>query len=159
MEPLRMEESVAKIADLRLIEPSAPQEIRLSRSRLVRLLLISAGSLCIFFAFIGVILPILPTTPFLLLAAACFAHSSERAYAWMLNNRLFGHYIRDWRAKKGISLATKVWAITVLVLTLGASIVFFVPLASVKVSLAIVGLCVSAYIWRLPTKEAVPSES
>ena len=153
-----MGERAAKIADLRVTEPPVPQEIRLSRSRLVRMLLICAGSLCIFFAFIGVVIPFLPTTPFLLLAAACFAHSSERAYAWMLNNRLLGRYIRDWREKRGISLATKIWAISSLAFVLGSSIIWFVPLMPIKIGLGIVGIGASTYIWRLPTRAAESTE-
>ena len=67
---------------------------------------------------------------------------------------LFGQYIRDWREKKGLTVATKLWVIFVLVVTMGISIVFFVPILAVKLLLASIGLGITIYIWRLPTKKA-----
>lgn len=158
VETLRMGDSAVKTADFRVIEGSSTDNLQLSRSRIVRWLLITAGSICVALAFIGILIPILPTTPFLLLASACFARSSERFYNWMIENPYFGRFIRDWREKKGIPLVTKYWAISLLTLTLGSSIVLFIPLVPVKVGLAVVGVAVSTYIWRLPTREVTSTE-
>ena len=76
----------------------------------------------------------------------------------LLTNRYFGKYIRDWREKRGLTLATKLWILFVMATTMGASAVFFIPLVSVKVFLGIVGAGVSIYIWRLPTKPRDPVE-
>ncbi|MDK1022528.1 MAG: YbaN family protein [Candidatus Hydrogenedentes bacterium] len=127
-------------------------EVHESRSRLVKGLLMAAGTVSVGLGVLGIIFPVVPTTPFLLLAAACYAHSSERFYVGLLTNRYFGQYIRDWREKRGLTLATKLWIIFVMAGTMGASAVFFVPLVSVRIFLGIVGACVSIYIWRLPTK-------
>lgn len=129
-------------------------QVNENRSRFVKALLVVCGSICVGLGVMGIVLPILPTTPFLLLAAACYANSSERFYVWLLTNRLFGQYIRDWREKKGLSIGTKLWVIFVLVVTMGISIVFFVPILAVKLLLASIGLGITIYIWRLPTKKA-----
>jgi uncharacterized membrane protein YbaN (DUF454 family) len=73
---------------------------------------------------IGVILPILPTTPFLILAAGCFAKSSHKWHSWLLNNKTFGGLIRDWQEHRSISLKSKILAITML-LMVGCYSVFF----------------------------------
>ena len=70
------------------------------RSRFVKALYFIAGTVCLILGIIGIILPILPTTPFLLLAAGCYARSSERFYNWLLNNRILGSYIRNYREGK-----------------------------------------------------------
>ena len=67
------------------------------KKRLTRNLLIVGGTLCVALATLGLFLPVLPTTPFLLLAAVCYACSSERFYYWLLSNRWFGAYIRNYR--------------------------------------------------------------
>ncbi len=75
---------------------------------------------------IGVVLPLLPTTPFVLVAAGCFAKSSPRMHAWLLANRVFGPMIIDWEKKKCISLKVKLTALTMMIAVGGASILFFV---------------------------------
>ena len=127
-------------------------EVHESRSRLVKGVLVAAGTVSAGLGVLGILLPVVPTTPFLLLAAVCYAHSSERFYVGLLTNCYFGQYIRDWREKRGLTLATKLCIIFVLAATMGVSAVFFVPLMPVKILLGIVGACVSIYVWRLPTK-------
>jgi len=126
--------------------------------KLVKILLIVAGTFFVGLAFLGVILPLLPTTPFLLLAAACYARSSETFYNWLLNNRWFGPYIKNWREGKGISLKTKVFAITLLILTIGYSIVFVVPVLIGKICLVLIVVGVSAHIISLPTLKTYKKE-
>lgn len=126
-------------------------QVHESRSRVVKGLLVVAGTVCVGLGILGILLPVVPTTPFLLLAATCYANSSERFYVWLLTNRFFGQYIRDWRENKGLTIATKVWVIFVLAATMGVS-VYFAPLVPVRVGLGVIGLGVSIYIWRLPTK-------
>lgn len=120
-------------------------------SRLQRLLFFVLGSIFVALATLGVLLPLLPTTPFLLLAAACYARSSSRFYSWLLANRIFGPTIRQWQESRSIALKTKVIAIVMLVVTLGSSVVFFVPLWPVKLLLIAVGAWVIRFLLRLPT--------
>jgi uncharacterized membrane protein YbaN (DUF454 family) len=117
-----------------------------------------AGMLCLFLGAIGIVLPILPTTPFLLASAACFCKSSSRMYNWLLNNRWFGEYIKNYKEGKGIPMKTKITALTVLWITIGFSTVFLlnrllppqlvIPLQLIMVAVA---MGVSVHILRLPT--------
>ena len=74
----------------------------------------SLGVLATAVGLIGVVVPLLPTTPFLLLAAACFVRSSDSMYGWLTSNRLFGGFIRDYREQRGVSARTKIVALALL---------------------------------------------
>jgi uncharacterized membrane protein YbaN (DUF454 family) len=87
------------------------------RSRIPRWLLVAVGVASVGLGTIGIFIPLLPTTPFLLLAAACFVRSSDRLYAWLLGHRVYGPIIRGYREHKALPLSSKV---TILVLTWGA---------------------------------------
>ncbi len=127
-------------------------------NKLVRILWLVAGTICVVLGAIGAALPILPTTPFLLAAAACYCKSSERMYRWLLNNRWFGEYIRNYKEGRGISIKTKITALTVLWVTIGFSTVFILhrllpaqlvlPMQIVMIAVAV---AVSTHILRLPT--------
>lgn len=88
---------------------------------------ITLGLLCLLLAGIGVVLPLLPTTPFVILAAACFAKSSPRLHNWLFKSELFGPMLRDWERQKCVSPRVKKLAITMMLVVGGTSIVFFVP--------------------------------
>jgi uncharacterized membrane protein YbaN (DUF454 family) len=106
-----------------------------------RLLFAMAGVLFVAVGTIGVILPLLPTTPFLLLAAYCFARSSPKLHNWLLNHRSFGPLISNWDQYGSIDRRSKCIAMIVILMTLGISVALGVPwwaLASQIVVLAIV---------------------
>lgn len=126
-------------------------EVRLHRSRIVRHLLAIAGTFSLGLGIVGIFLPLLPTTPFLLLAAICYANSSEKFYNWLMNHRFFGSYIRNWRRYGAIPLKAKIVAIVLIVVTIGSSIVFVIPLLGVKILLGCIGLAVIVYLLRMPT--------
>lgn len=109
------------------------------------------GTLFVLIGAIGVILPVLPTTPFLLLAAACYARGSVRFYNWLMRNPLFGHYIRTWRQEGRIPMKAKILAVTMIVLSIGLSIALFIPFLAAKVATALIGLGVIVYICRFPS--------
>ena len=92
-----------------------------------RILFFAAGSLSLGLGALGVVVPVLPTTPFLILAAYCFARSSERAHAWLLNNRVFGPPLRDYLEGRGVSWRIKAGALVFLWAVIGVSIALFVP--------------------------------
>lgn len=116
-----------------------------------RILLIAAGSLCVLLGIIGILAPILPTTPFLLLAAYLYARSSERFLHWLLTNRLFGRYIDNYRSGRGIPLLQKVLTILALWLTIGLSILYVVENWWVRGILLIIAIGVSTHLIRVKT--------
>lgn len=117
----------------------------------MRGLLTVAGFACVGLGLLGIFLPLLPTTPFLLLAAACFARSSPRFHAWLLANRTFGPLIHQWEKNRTIPRKTKWVAIALMTVTLGASIVFFVKPVWLKGLLAALGLGLAFWLWRIPS--------
>ena len=80
----------------------------------IRGILIASGTLFVVLGIIGIFLPILPTTPFLLLAAVCYARSSDSFYNGLMNNRFFGNYIRNYMEGRGIPIKVKIASITFL---------------------------------------------
>jgi uncharacterized membrane protein YbaN (DUF454 family) len=126
--------------------------------KLVRTLWFIAGSICVVLAAIGIVLPVLPTTPFLLAAAACYYKSSQRMHRWLLNNKWFGEYIRNYKEGKGLTKKTKITALTVLWITIGFSTVFMLqrllpaqPVLPLQLVMIAVAIAVSIHILRLPT--------
>ena len=84
------------------------------RSRLLQWVLRIVGVLSVALGVLGILLPLLPTTPFLLLAAGCFVRSSPKLYAWLLNHKWFGSYIRHYREHKAIPLRAKIVVLALL---------------------------------------------
>jgi uncharacterized protein len=103
------------------------------------------GCIAVALGILGVFLPLLPTTPFLLLASACFARGSTRLHRWLLNSRPLGNYIREFEAGRGIPLRAKVVAITLLWASLLVSIVRF-PQLPLRIALLLIGLGVTIYL-------------
>ena len=93
--------------------------------------------------------PILPTTPFLLLAAACYVRSSKRFYDRLMNNRVFGAYLRNYREGLGIPLKFKVFTITMLWLTIAITIIFFAQELWLRALLLIVAAGVAIHIAKI----------
>jgi uncharacterized membrane protein YbaN (DUF454 family) len=117
-------------------------------------LLIVAGFACVGLGAIGVFLPILPTTPFLLLAAACFIRSSDRFYNWLVNHRWFGAYIRNYREHRAITARAKAVTLCLLWATLAYSGLWIAKLIWIRILLGVVGLCVTVHILALRTLTA-----
>ena len=126
-------------------------EVHLNRYSLLRYLLLALGTLFLILGTIGVFLPVLPTTPFLLLTAACYARGSVTFYNWLMNNRFFGAYVRQWRHERRIPVKVKLLAIAMIVVTIGTSILYFIPIVAAKIVTGMVGVLVIAYIARFPS--------
>ncbi len=116
----------------------------------VRLLLIISGTICVGLGILGMFLPLLPTTPFLLLAAACYGRSSQRLYNWLLYNRWFGKYIRSYTEKKGIPLKIKIYAVILLWVAIGISAVFAVDNLIARIILMMIALGVTTHLVLVP---------
>lgn len=119
------------------------------RTTAKRRLLIGAGTLCVGLGIIGVFVPILPTTPFLLLAAACYMRSSERFYQWLISNRIFGAYVRNYIEGRGMPVRIKIFTIVLLWLAIGLSIAFGVQNTTVRVVLICVAIGVTIHIYLI----------
>jgi uncharacterized protein len=126
--------------------------------KVTRALWLAAGLICVGLGTIGIVLPILPTTPFLLAAAACFCKSSAKMYNWLLNNKWFGEYIRNYKEGRGLPMRTKIAALVVLWVTIGFSTFFLInrllpPQLVLPIQLIMVAVAVgvSIHILKLPT--------
>lgn len=102
--------------------PAPPAADRLHGSRAVRVVLWIAGALALLLGLIGVVLPGLPTTPFVLLAGACFVRASPRSHAWLLRSRLFGPLLREWEQHRSIPRRVKRLALAAMIVTGGFSV-------------------------------------
>ncbi len=122
----------------------------------MRVALIAAGVLFVVLGVVGTFVPMLPTTPFLLLAAACFVRSSERMHRWLLENCVFGEYLRRYRDGEGIPLALKLWTLGMLWATLAISAFVAVPARFWwgRLLLLAVGLGVTIHVLRIRTRRS-----
>src|SRR5210317_1675873 len=101
-------------------------------------------------AVLGIFLPLLPTVPLLLLAAACFARSSERFHSWLLQHPHLGPMIRGYLEGQGIPLRSKIFSISLLWLTISVSVLLLTTPLWVKITLLVIGSAVTIYLLRLP---------
>ena len=115
-------------------------------------MLIIAGTLFVILGIIGIFLPVLPTTPFLLLAAACYFRSSDRFYRWLINNRILGTYIRNYLEGRGMSIRSKVITLLLMWLTIGLTIIFGIQNTLIRIILLIIALGVTIHIGLLKTR-------
>ena len=112
----------------------------------------AAGFISVGIGVVGVVVPLLPTTPFLLLAAYCFLRGSPRWHAWLLGNRVFGRYIHDYLTQRAVPRRTKIAALVVLWACLIVSAAL-VRIWYVAIILAVIGIAVTIHILRLRTLE------
>lgn len=120
----------------------------------VRLVFAGLGTLFVLLGLLGLFLPVLPTTPFLLLAATCYARSSRRTFNWLLNHPRFGPIIREWREYRSMPYRAKRTALLLIALSFGVSITFFVPGWLAKLAMGIGGLLLMVWIARIPSRDA-----
>ncbi|WP_026177407.1 YbaN family protein [Thiobacillus denitrificans] len=120
----------------------------------VRLVFAALGTLFLGLGVAGLFLPVLPTTPFLLLAAACYARSSRRIFDWLLSHAHFGPLIREWREHRAIPYRAKRIALILIALSFAISVGFFIPGWLAKLGMAMGGLALMAWIARIPSRDA-----
>jgi len=112
---------------------------------------VTVGIIAIIVGAIGIFVPLLPTTPFLLLAAACFIRSSDRLYAWLIHHRWFGSYIRNYREHRAITLSAKIVSLTLLWGMIGYSAVFVARAWWLRTLLGIIAVGVTIHLLQLKT--------
>lgn len=114
-----------------------------------RLILLIIGWLAVVLATLGVILPLLPTTPFLLLAAWCFARSSPRFHHWLLYRSWFGGYLRYWQQHRAMPRGAKPKAILFILITFAISL-WLVKIVWVRILLLAILCALLLFMWRIP---------
>ena len=113
-----------------------------------KLLLVIAGILAVTLGTIGVFVPLLPTTPFLLIASYCFVRSSEQLHNWLMNHRFFGKYLQNYIKFRAVTKLTKIISISVLWITI---IISFILIENIyaRIVLIIVLICVTIHLGML----------
>ena len=117
--------------------------------------LVVLGFLSLAIGIFGIVIPLLPTTPFLLLSAACFLKGSDRMFRWLMNHKLFGEFIRNFREKKAIPLRTKILAVSLLWITILFSIFFMVESIYLRIMLAAIAIAVTVHILHFKTLKSI----
>jgi uncharacterized membrane protein YbaN (DUF454 family) len=126
----------------------------LHASPVIRAVLVGCGILAVALGVIGIFLPVLPTTPFLLLAAACFARASPKLYRWLAQSRTFGPYLREWRLYRSVPWRAKVFALALMSVSIAVSTIFFVDPPWAKALLVALGVVVGVWLYRIPSRDA-----
>lgn len=123
------------------------KEENLKEKKFRKRLIFLGGFISLTLGIIGIVIPILPTTPFLLLSSAAFAKSSEKFHKWLLNNKVLGAYIRNYKEGKGMPLKIKVITLCLLWFTILISIfLFLMNLFWVQILLFCIAIAVSIHI-------------
>jgi uncharacterized membrane protein YbaN (DUF454 family) len=119
---------------------------------MVKPLYIAAGWLCLGLGFLGIFVPLLPTTPFALLAAFCFSRSSTRLYHCLLAQKTFGPIIRNWNQHGVIQPHIKWVSIAMILLMIGYPVLFGPLVLGIKLALIVIATCVIGFIWTRPSQ-------
>lgn len=118
---------------------------------ILKAILVGSGTFFLVIGIIGIFIPILPTTPFLLLAAACYARGSKRFYNWLINNKWLGEYIKNYREGRGIPLTIKIILILLLWITIIFSTIIIVSNYFIQIILIIIAIGVTIHILTIKT--------
>ena len=131
-------------------------EVRKHDSLTLRALFAVLGGVFLAAGAAGIFLPVLPTVPLWLVAAACFARSSTRVYNWMLNHRHFGHPLREWRRHRAIPWRAKRAGIALIALSFAVTIVFLLDEWPARLAVGVSGIALGSWLWNLPSRDAPP---
>lgn len=141
-------------ADVAAADPAAGHDPS-AISPVWRAVLLVVGTASLVLGLVGIVLPVLPTTPFLLVTAACYARASTRLYAWLLGQRSLGPIIVEWRRSRSLPPGVKTRALVLVAVTFAVSIILVDALA-LRLSLAVAGALLATFLYRLPTARPGP---
>lgn len=127
--------------------------VRPHPSSLIRVLLWLAGTVALVLGIIGIFLPLLPTTPFILLAAACYARASEKFHRRLLAHPAFGPLIIEWQTTRSMPFRLKCVAIGTMSVSITASIWLLAGTFLAQVLLAVIGIVLGLMLWRIPSRD------
>tara|TARA_B100002052_G_scaffold227068_1_gene209387 strand:+ start:364 stop:801 length:438 start_codon:yes stop_codon:yes gene_type:complete len=141
------------------LKNNSPHQMKKSKFLLIRLLWITLGSSFVAIGTVGIFVPGLPTTVFMLLAAACYVRSSERLYNWLIRNKTFGKYIKDYREGKGMPMRAKIFAQSMITIFIFLAVFPFSPISVpglwLKILILSLGIIGFYYVgFKVPTREA-----
>lgn len=122
------------------------------KTGVTRSLYLFLGGLCVVLGILGIFLPILPTTPFAILAAYFFSKSSEKLHQWLLDQKTLGPLIKDWEANGVIRLKAKILATTMIVILFSYTLIFVNVHQGIKVVVSLIGVGVLTFIWTRPSQ-------
>lgn len=122
-------------------------------SPVVRWALLAVGLVAVALGVVGAFLPVLPTTPFLLVGAACFARASPRLHRRLAASKTFGPTLAEWRRHRAIAWRTKRYALVLMGLSISVSAIFFVEPWWGKAGLVVLGITVGAWLWNVPSRD------
>ena len=123
------------------------------KDAIINKILVFSGTFFLLIGLVGIFIPILPTTPFLLLSAACYARGSKKFYNWLINNKWLGVYIKNYQEGKGIPVNIKILTIVFLWVTILFSIFIIVSNYLIQIILIIIALAVTVHILTIKTME------
>ena len=123
----------------------------MTNSKIYRYFLVTLGTISLALGILGIFLPLLPTTPFLLLTAALYFRGSERFYNWLINHKILGEYIRNFRENRAIPLRVKIISVSLLWITMLSSAYFFVPYWWAQLIMIIIAILVTIHILSFKT--------
>ena len=115
-------------------------QVKEAKNPLLRFLWVGLGCLFVGLGAIGAVVPGMPTTVFLVLAAACFIRSSQRLYDWLISNKTFGPYLKDYREGKGIPRRAKVLALSMIVIFVSFAVFYAIEVTQIKILVGFIGL-------------------
>ena len=115
-------------------------QVKEAKNPLLRLLWVGLGCFFVGLGAIGAVVPGMPTTVFLVLAAACFIRSSQRLYDWLISNKTFGPYLKNYREGKGIPLRAKVIALSLIIIFVSVAVFYAIKVTPIKVLVGLIGL-------------------
>ena len=115
-------------------------EVKETKNFLLKWLWVFLGCLFVGLGAIGAVIPGMPTTVFLVLAAACFIRSSQKLYDWLIANKTFGPYLKDYREGKGIPLRAKIVALAMIVIFVSFAVFFAIEVKPIKILVGLIGL-------------------
>ena len=118
---------------------------------MTRAVLIILGSIFVGLGTLGILLPLLPATPFYLLAAVCFARSSKRLHNWLLTNKLFGSHLKNYLEGNGASLKMKAFFLSLLWVTIGCSAALMVHTLLLRIILVLIAVGITIHIVLIRT--------
>lgn len=125
---------------------------------MIKILFNTVGTLALILAVLGIFLPLLPTTPFLLLASACYLRGSDRLHGWLLSNKVFGPYLSNLQSGRGIPMRSKITALIFLWTSLAFS-AWFIHIAWLRFFLLIPGIGVTIYLLKAKTLPPAPAQT